>query len=81
MMASYPPEYLAENIGDRLFATCIAFLVIDTIFIVLLHTSRYLGRDQQWNLSMALLMSLGYLTCVLKITNAICKSPNGLIYS
>ncbi|KAF2875535.1 hypothetical protein BDV95DRAFT_591018 [Massariosphaeria phaeospora] len=74
---AFTPEYLAEDIGYRLLSTCIAFLVLDTFFIVLMFISRYMSEDQTGNVSMALLMTSAYLTCCGKIVNAICMVQLG----
>lgn len=65
---SYSAEYLAENHGAALLDTCIAFLVLETVLMVLLFASRYLAKDQQANMSMTMLMTAGYFTCCAKIT-------------
>lgn len=67
-ISSFPPEYLAEYNGAALLDTCIAFLVLETIFIVLLYVSKYFAKDQKANLSMTLLMTAAYFTCCAKIT-------------
>ncbi|KAH7351477.1 hypothetical protein BKA66DRAFT_278843 [Pyrenochaeta sp. MPI-SDFR-AT-0127] len=65
------PEYLAEDNSAPLLGTCITFLVLETIVITLLHVSRYFGRGERANMSMEILMTLTYIVCVSKITNAI----------
>jgi drug/metabolite transporter (DMT)-like permease len=64
------PAYLAEDNSAPLFATCIAFLVIDTFFIILLYTARSLTKEGKTKASMltSLLMTGAYTVCVAKIT-------------
>ncbi|KAF1958303.1 hypothetical protein CC80DRAFT_503084 [Byssothecium circinans] len=64
----FTPEYLAADNSARLFITCIAFLSIETIFICLLYTSRFLsGEPKKANLSMVVLMTGCYIVCLGKI--------------
>lgn len=65
---SFSPEYLAEDKSAILLNTCIAFLVLETLFIIMLFVSRSLAKDQKANMSMTLLMTAGYITCCGKIT-------------
>ncbi|KAJ4360920.1 uncharacterized protein N0V89_001489 [Didymosphaeria variabile] len=70
----FPPGYAEENSSRPLLATCIAFLVLETIFMTLLYTSRFLCNDgkqpgeQKANWYMISLMTGTYLVCVSKIT-------------
>ncbi|KAF1842840.1 uncharacterized protein K460DRAFT_356651 [Cucurbitaria berberidis CBS 394.84] len=64
-------EYIAEDNSAPLLGTSIAFLVLETVFIALLYTSRYLAKGERANLSMEILMTLTYIVCVLKITIAL----------
>ncbi|KAK3197709.1 hypothetical protein GRF29_216g1042375 [Pseudopithomyces chartarum] len=63
-----PPAYVAENTSYPLFATCIAFLVIETFFMTLLYTSRFLSSDKKANWHMVALMTGAYIVCLGKIT-------------
>lgn len=63
-----PPAYVAENTSHPLFATCIAFLVIETFFMALLYTSRFLSSDKKANWHMVALMTGAYIVCLGKIT-------------
>ncbi|KAF2637186.1 hypothetical protein P280DRAFT_483075 [Massarina eburnea CBS 473.64] len=66
--SSFPPEYLAANNSAPLFITCIAFLIIETTFISLLYTSRFIGGDsKKANLSMLMLMTGCYIACLLSV--------------
>lgn len=67
----FPPEYLNEYNGGSLFAVAITFLVIETIFMILLYTSRYLARGERSNMSMEIFMTLTYMVCLGKIVVAI----------
>jgi hypothetical protein len=71
--SSFPPEYLAEDVSAPLLGTSIAFLILETLFIVLLYTSRYLSKGERANLSMQILLTLTYIVCVGKITIAFRK--------
>lgn len=71
-MSDLSPAYLAEDDSASLLEMSISFLVLETLFMILLWTSRYLSKDQKANLSMTLLMTAGYFTCVGKITVGIC---------
>ncbi|KAF2450004.1 hypothetical protein P171DRAFT_469887 [Karstenula rhodostoma CBS 690.94] len=70
----FPPGYAEEKNSRPLLETCIAFLVLDTVFIMLLYTSRFLCNDkkhpseQKANWSMISLMTGTYIVCVSKIT-------------
>jgi Kef-type K+ transport system membrane component KefB len=73
--ATLSNAYLAEDNSTPLLATCIAFLIIEGIFIFLMYASRFLGKDQKANLWMTLLMTGAYVVCIAKITIGIRKSP------
>ncbi|KAK7184940.1 hypothetical protein DPSP01_002767 [Paraphaeosphaeria sporulosa] len=70
----FPPGYAEENNSRPLLETCIAFLVLDTTFMILLYTSRFLCNDkkhsseQRANWSMISLMTGTYIVCISKIT-------------
>ncbi|KAF9741863.1 hypothetical protein PMIN06_005141 [Paraphaeosphaeria minitans] len=70
----FPPGYAEENNSRPLLETCIAFLVLDTTFMTLLYTSRFLCNDkkhpneQKANWSMISLMTGTYIVCISKIT-------------
>jgi hypothetical protein len=69
------PEYLAEDKSGHLLASCILFLLLETLFMSLLYLSRLLSGEQQkakWN--MVLLMTGAYVVCISKIAVAICRS-------
>ena len=70
--ASPTPEYLVEDISGQLLATCITFLVLETIFVVLLWTSRYYAKGERTNSAMEMFMTSTYLACCGKITVGIC---------
>jgi hypothetical protein len=72
----FSSEYLAENISAPLLTICICFLVLETIFIVLMYISRYIAREKKKGLVMLLLMTAGYITCTGKITLAFSKFLN-----
>jgi len=67
-----PPEYAAENNSAPLFETCISFLVLETFFICLLWIAWYMTRENKTNISVNVLMTTGYISCVGKITLGIC---------
>ena len=73
-LSQFSPEYLAENRSGTLLGMSIAFVVLETIFIVLLHTSRYVARERP-NRWMEFFMTLTYLVIVGKITAVICLLP------
>ncbi|KAH7082041.1 hypothetical protein FB567DRAFT_594549 [Paraphoma chrysanthemicola] len=64
----YPPEYLNEDIGPSLFATCIVFLALESVFMILMIASRYVGKAERTNRSMEVFLSLTYVVCTGKIT-------------
>jgi hypothetical protein len=66
----FPPEYLTEDVSASLLGASFAFLVLETTFIILLYTSRYLAKGERANLSMQILLTLAYIVCVGKITIA-----------
>lgn len=68
------PEYLAEDNSTPLLGTSIAFLVLETIFMVLLYISRYLAKGERVNLSMEILMTMTYVVCISKIAIAFCMT-------
>jgi ABC-type Na+ efflux pump permease subunit len=70
---NYPPEYLNEDIGPSLFATCIVFLFLETVFMILMYASRYVSKGERTNKSMEVLLTLTYLICIGKITIMICE--------
>ena len=70
-LANLPPSYIAEDNSHPLFATCIAFLVIETTFMLLLCISRFLSNDPAANWNMIALMTGAYLVCL-------CKTSIGL---
>ena len=71
---AFTAEYLAADNSAPLLNTCIAFLCIDTLFICLLHASRYLGGEaKKANLYMVMLMTGCYLVCMGKISIGIRK--------
>ncbi|KAF1971974.1 hypothetical protein BU23DRAFT_168768 [Bimuria novae-zelandiae CBS 107.79] len=65
---SLPPTYVAEDNSHALLATCIAFLAIETTFMSLLYTSRFLSSEQKANWNMVALMTGAYIVCLGKIT-------------
>ncbi|KAH7070341.1 hypothetical protein BKA63DRAFT_578896 [Paraphoma chrysanthemicola] len=65
---NYPPEYLNEDIGPSLFATCIVFLFLETVFMILMYASRYVSKGERTNQSMEVFLTLSYLICIGKIT-------------
>ncbi|PVH99780.1 hypothetical protein DM02DRAFT_416948 [Periconia macrospinosa] len=65
-LSHFPPEYLAADNSAPLFHTCIAFLVIDTIFMILLYAARII--DKKTNMSMLILMTSAYFVCLGKIS-------------
>ena len=69
----YTPEYLAEDVSVSLLVTSIVFLVLETVFMVLLYVSRYCAKGERTNRAMEVFMTMTYLVCVGKITIAICK--------
>lgn len=69
---AFAPGYLTEDASAPLMDTCISFLVLETVFMTLLYTSRFVSGDQKANLSMVLLMTSAYLVCICKITVGIC---------
>ena len=73
-ITSFPPAYLDESVGASLLGTSIAFLILETLFIALLYTSRYLAKGERTNLSMEILLTLTYVVCVSKIAIAFRKS-------
>jgi hypothetical protein len=70
------PGYVAENNSASLFATSITFLVVESIFLTLLYTSRYLAKGERKNLSMEVFMTMTYILCVAKIIIATCMLRN-----
>jgi hypothetical protein len=72
--SSFPLEYLAGDVSAPLLGTSIAFLILETIFIGLLYTSRYLAKGESANLSMEVLLTLTYIVCVGKRTVVFRKS-------
>jgi hypothetical protein len=73
-VTSFPPGYISEDISAPLLGTSLAFLVLETLFIALLYTSRYLAKGERTNLSMEILLTLTYVVCVGKIAIAFRKS-------
>jgi hypothetical protein len=76
MPTQFPPGYVEEYIGGELLGTAIGFLVVETVFMVLLYLSRYYAKGERANMSMEIFMTLAYVVCVGKITVVICKYPN-----
>ncbi|KAF2107409.1 hypothetical protein BDV96DRAFT_506119 [Lophiotrema nucula] len=68
---SFSPTFLAEDNSASLLDTCIFFIVIESFFITLMYTSRYLSSDNKANTWMTLLLTSAYCTCLSKITTAI----------
>lgn len=71
---TFTEAYLAEDNSTPLLATCIAFLIIEGLFIFMMYTSRFLGKDQKANLWMTILMTGAYIVCIAKIAIGICRS-------
>lgn len=44
LLAVLPPEYLNEDKSAPLFNTAIAFIVVQTVFVVLFYISRYINK-------------------------------------
>ena len=69
-----PPGYAEENSSHPLLTTCIAFVVLETIFMMLLYISRFLcnnddkSSEQKANWNMVGLMTGAYFVCMGKIT-------------
>lgn len=76
----FPPGYVNEYIGGELLGTAVGFLVVETVFMVLLYLSRYYAKGERANTSMEVFMTLAYMVCVGKITVAICKYSNNSIH-
>ena len=57
--------------------TCIVFIVLETLFILMLLGSRFLNRNKLGN-GFPMLMAASYLICVMKITLAICRCRSQL---
>jgi hypothetical protein len=80
-MDQFPPGYAEENNSKPLLETCIAFIVMDTTFMMLLYISRFLCADKKQpnepraNWSMISLMTGTYLVCISKITLGFRTSP------
>lgn len=70
-----PPSYVSEDNSTPLLATCISFLIIESIFVILMYISRFCGKDKAANLWMTFLMTAGYIVCVGKISIGICEFP------
>ncbi|KAH8704628.1 hypothetical protein GQ44DRAFT_732250 [Phaeosphaeriaceae sp. PMI808] len=64
----FSQEYLSEDVGMRLLATCLTFLGLETMFMCLLFASRFYAKGERTNKSMEVFMTLTYLVCVGKIT-------------
>ena len=77
---AFPPSFLAEDNSASLLDTCIFFIVIEAIFIVLMYMARYVSSDNKANKWMTLLLTSAYCTCLFKITIAICK-PSMIVVS
>ena len=71
----FAEAYLAQDNSSPLLATCITFLIVEGMFIFLMYTSRFLGKDQKANLWMTILMTGAYVVCIAKITIGIRKVP------
>ena len=71
-----PPAYVAEDNSHPLFATCIAFLVIETFFMSLLYISRFLSSETKANWNMVALMTGAYIVCLCKITIGLRTTPH-----
>jgi hypothetical protein len=80
-VTSFPPEYLAEDVSAPLLGSSIAFLILETLFIALLHTSRYLAKGERTDISMEILLTLTYVVCVGKIVIAFRKFVSLMIDS
>ncbi|KAF2117349.1 hypothetical protein BDV96DRAFT_644773 [Lophiotrema nucula] len=61
--ASPSPEYLAENVGSRTLGTCIAFIVLQTAFMVLFCAARFIKKNYR-GLDFWLLVPTSYLFCM-----------------
>ncbi|KAF2825050.1 hypothetical protein CC86DRAFT_408187 [Ophiobolus disseminans] len=77
MAPNHTPEYLRENISGPLFTTCIIFLGLETVFILLLWTSRYYAAKERRNSVMEIFMTLTYITCCGKIAVVILLITHG----
>ncbi|KAF2267834.1 hypothetical protein CC78DRAFT_49279 [Lojkania enalia] len=67
----YPQAYLAEDNSAPLLNICIAFLVLEPIFIGLMYLSQYLKKDRKGNGWMTILLTGALFVCVGKITIAL----------
>ncbi|KAF2729627.1 hypothetical protein EJ04DRAFT_555963 [Polyplosphaeria fusca] len=64
------PSYLAEDNSSPLLQTSISFLVVESFFIALMYTARFLTRDQRSSHWMILLLTSAFCVCCGKITVA-----------
>jgi hypothetical protein len=70
-MAQFSPEYLAEDRGGPLLSLCIAFIVLEIVFVGLFITSRIMSNTATE--IDAYLIVLGLPFCLAELTIVMCK--------
>jgi hypothetical protein len=72
LLAKLPREYLEENIGERLIIVAVVFIVLQTVFVSLYYSSRYVNKTLNgWECW--LFMPIGYLFTTVLCVCGICK--------
>ena len=68
------PEYLAQNVGARLFNTSVAFIVVTTFFYLLYTISQIFFAERR-NWAIWALYPMGYTFFITLSTVGICTCP------
>lgn len=74
MSFTMPQAFMTQDNSRSLLNTCIAFIVLETIFVSLLLISRRINTNKTGT-GMPLLMVQSYVLCMSKIALALRRSP------